>query len=447
MQSESPSREVDVVNTGGEAALTEAPWIEGSAAGEFKIVGSNCGKLFSGEHCTIWVSFAPGAEAGEKEATLLLPSSNAPTASLVLQGTAVPPLLGFSPGPVEFGLIRANEWVSTGVQLTNEGEGTAHVDWFDFAGPDSTSFGNGSNNCGGASLEPGQSCFIEVWFNPHERRGYEASLTAHSGGQAFSAELSGTGGSAELAPATNPIGFGSTTAGSYGSIQAIELTNVGNMEGGYFIAVVAGGNAASFQLLDETCTGLPIGPGGTCVAHVRFVPQSPGPKSARLALFGDSEGGTLVELRGEGLAAAATLTPTRLDFGSLAPGSRGAARSFVLRNEGAGPLEVAAASIVGTDPDQFALAGDGCTDATLAPGEQCAVRVRFAPDSVGAKSARLRIATAGGQLSADLSGLGARASSQAEGKRKGRSATAKHRRHRRPRFVRNATLSAARAIR
>src|SRR4051794_40552981 len=159
VQTESAAQAVDVVNNGGgEAALSESPMIEGPGAGEFKITNNGCGKIFAGEHCTIWVSFAPGSEAGEREATLALPSSNAPTATQTLNATAVLPEFAFSPNPLEFGIVRTNNNEMRTVQLTNEGEARAHVDWFGFSGPDSGNFYNGNNDCGGAFLEPGQSC-------------------------------------------------------------------------------------------------------------------------------------------------------------------------------------------------------------------------------------------------------------------------------------------------
>lgn len=446
VQTESAAQEIDVVNNGGEDAFTESPYIEGPAGGEFKIVDNGCAKVLPGEHCTIKVSFAPGGEAGEREATLVLPSSNAPAVSTPLHATAVVAILSFEPEPLDFGLVRINQGVSTTVGLLNSGEGRVQIDSFGFGGPDSGNFGNGNNNCNGAWLEPGQGCFIEVWFNPRQMRGYEAFLEVHAGPQTFALELLGTGGNAELASATNPVQLGSATVGSHGAVQAIELTNVGNMEGGYFIAVVAGGNAASFQLMDENCTGVPIAPNGTCTVHVRFAPQAAGPMSARLALFGDGEGGTLIELKGEGIAPAAALTPSGFDFGSLAVGSRGVPHTFVLSNTGGGSIELGGVSVVGADADQFSLAGDECTDAALGAGEQCEVRVRFAPDSAGAKTARLRIG-GGGPFTATLAGIGAVPEPNGREPQAGGTAPAKLRHRRNGRFRRNATIIATRAIR
>ena len=117
-------------------------------------------------------------------------------------------------------------------------------------------------------------------------------------------------------------------------------------------------------------------------------------------------------LSGEGVAPAVTIAPDSFDFGDLAAGERSAARTFAVRNEGQAPLALDDVVIVGLDPDQFLLAGEECSDGTLAPGEECLVRVRFAPDSAGAKAATLRVRGDAGSFSAALSGNGSESDSE-----------------------------------
>jgi hypothetical protein len=404
VQTESATQAVDVVNLGLGEALIETVSLEGPDNGAFKVTGNGCNKLFPGEHCTVWVSFLPN-ETGEKQATLALQMSNAPTATLSLAAVGVPAELEFTPASHDFGIVRVNETASTGLQIQNSGEGIAQIGNLSIGGPDSGYFWTGNSTCWSHPLAPGESCFAEANFNPREARGYEAEFQASANGSNFAAPLTGTGGSAALEPDANPVELGQTTVGSSGDVRTILLTNNGNIAGGYFIVVIAGGDSGSFQLLEENCSAAPVAPEATCTAQVRFRPQSPGPKQARLALFGDSEGGTMIFLSGEGLAPAATLSPG-FDFGTEAAGSRGAAHTFTLSNDGAAPLELAGVSLTGADPDQFVLSGDGCTDAVLAAGEKCAVRVRFAPDSAGAKAARLRIGSTAGSFGANLAGAG-----------------------------------------
>jgi hypothetical protein len=190
------------------------------------------------------------------------------------------------------------------LQVTNSGEATVRLGSTGIEGKDTGNFWTSYNDCwNGRRLEVGESCSIQVYFNPWQIAEYEAAVTAYAAGVPFSTALRGIGGEAVLAPASNPVEFGTTAVGE-GSLRTIPLSNEGNLGGGYFIALIAGGDVASFQLIDENCTGEPLVPGAGCVAHVRFEPVGTGVKLARLAFFGESNGPTMVTLRGEGRPAA-----------------------------------------------------------------------------------------------------------------------------------------------
>ena len=77
---------------------------------------------------------------------------------------------------------------------------------------------------------------------------------------------------------------------------------------------------------------------------------------------------------------------------------------FVFTNESSVATVLGEAGVAGENRDQFRLARDGCTEATLAPGASCEVGVRFAPDEGGAMSATLRLGSTGGVATAALSG-------------------------------------------
>lgn len=112
----------------------------------------------------------------------------------------------------------------------------------------------------------------------------------------------------------------------------------------------------------------------------------------------------------------ATATPTdtpvpqaRLD----PPGatlSRGLA-TFTLTNQGPGPLSVSGASLAGPDTGAFAISGDTCSGATVAPNQTCTLGVGFDPktavpgDSTGAYHATLTVQdnAGNGPQTADLS--------------------------------------------
>jgi hypothetical protein len=232
---------------------------------------------------------------------LALPAAGAAAPA---EGEGPPPLpqLAFEPGSYDFGLQRANSNASQAyLQLRNNGEATAPVYSLEIVGPGSNSFWVGQSSCYGANLNPNETCTVQVNFNPNDATTYEAQLRAGSEGDtSFSADLSGEGGRAAIGPASDPTNFGATAVDSPGVTRAIEITNRGNYAGGAFIAVIAGGAIGSFQLLDENCTGIQLDPEASCTLLVNFEPLSTGVKTARLGLFGDSDGGSQVTLGGIG---------------------------------------------------------------------------------------------------------------------------------------------------
>ncbi len=217
------------------------------------------------------------------------------------------PQLSFLPGNYDFGLQRTNSNANQAtLQLRNDGEAIAPIYSLEIVGPGSNAFWLGQSSCFGANLNPNDTCSVQVNFNPGEAISYDVQLRAGSErGTSFSAGLSGEGGRAIIGPVSDPADFGATAVGSPGVTRTIEVTNSGNYPGGAFIAVIAGGAVGSFQLLDENCTGLLLDPEETCTLLVNFRPLSSGVKTARLGLFGDSEGGSQITLTGIGTDAVA----------------------------------------------------------------------------------------------------------------------------------------------
>lgn len=322
---ESQNLAVDVHNTGGAGVGVDQVVVEGGDSGDFKLHGSDCGWLEADQHCSVWVSFAPGGQ-GAKTASLVVKLKEAPEQSVALTGEAVPVQFAFAPTSYDFGIQRVNRGEgSTSLQLVNTGEATAQLGSVGIEGVDRNNFWTNGGDCwGGRWLQPGESCDVQIGFNPWDTVAYEAELQVSAYGTTFAASLSGFGGRARVEPASNPVEFAPVAVGSAGPIETIVLTNNGNLPGNFFIAVVAGGSVGSFQLIDESCTAGPVQPGASCTAQIRFVPQATGPKVARLALFGDDDP-TMVLLSGEGLEPLPSEPAQDLDS-AAAPRALGAAR-------------------------------------------------------------------------------------------------------------------------
>jgi trimeric autotransporter adhesin len=446
---QSPSKEVDLFNEGEEEAAIDKIAIEGEDAAAFNLNNNGCGALFQFNHCGLWISFTANSP-GEKHATAVVTFKNGrPAESFAISGVAVEPQLTISPFGYDFGLQRVYDNRNAYFQVTNSGEAAVQVNNLEIIGGSNSFWANGNNsNCWGWSLQPGDSCNVEVTFSPQDAVAYSAQLRVSANGYGFTADLNGAGGRAVIEASPNPAEFGTTAVGGKGAVRTIVLTNTGNIPAGFFIGIVAGGDSGSFQLLSENCSGMPLQPSDSCSATVRFTPLGAGPKAARLAFFGDSDNGAQIMLSGEGVSPLATLLPAGLDFGEQTVGGKSESQAFAVSNDGATPLELGAVTLVGQDPDQFAVAGDECTDTTLAPGEECLVRARFIPDSAGEKAARLRIGRGGGVLSAALSGFAVAAddSNAAEFAAAG-SALGRHWQHRHRHFSRGNDVTSRRARR
>lgn len=225
-----------------------------------------------------------------------------PAAGLAAPGGE--PVLSFQPGSYDFGLQPIYSSAQSGFELRNDGAEEVWIESLQTVGPGSGSFWVGNTDCWSGPVQPGESCSLEVNFNPSEPFAeYTAQVRARSNGFDFYADLSGSGASAYFTADPNPVEFGAAKVGGDGVTREIEVTNAGNWPGGVFIAVISGGAVGSFQLLDENCTNRMIAPAGTCSAQVRFSPSTAGTKRATFSLFGDSDGGAQVGLGGIGIAA------------------------------------------------------------------------------------------------------------------------------------------------
>jgi hypothetical protein len=232
------------------------------------------------------------------------------------------PQLVIEPGSYDFGLQPLN-WGSreTSFTLRNAGSEAFQVGSPQIAGPGQEAFWTGYSPCYGSYLQPGESCSVQVYFGPHDAVEYAAQFRVSVGSYSFSAALTGIGGRARFEPASNPTDFGAVKVGSAGVTREIQVTNTGNMPGGMFIAVIAGGAIGSFQILDENCTGIELAPAATCMVQIRFQPLSEGVKKATLGLFGESDGPMPLSLTGVGSA------PDPAPVGAPGPGAASAAAS------------------------------------------------------------------------------------------------------------------------
>ena len=92
-----------------------------------------------------------------------------PAAGLAAPAEPVAPQLAFEPGSFDFGLRQVNAGNGqTTLALQNTGTEASQVESLEIVGAGSNAFWIGSSNCYGAMLQPGESCSVQVNFNPQE---------------------------------------------------------------------------------------------------------------------------------------------------------------------------------------------------------------------------------------------------------------------------------------
>jgi subtilase family serine protease len=103
---------------------------------------------------------------------------------------------------------------------------------------------------------------------------------------------------------------------------------------------------------------------------------------------------------------AVTLTPTSLNFGTVATGVTSPVKTVTLKNSGKATLTITSIAITGTNISDFPETTT-CTS-SLAAGASCLIKVQFKPSATGARSASVSITdnAAGSPQQVPLSGTG-----------------------------------------
>jgi hypothetical protein len=188
------------------------------------------------------------------------------------------------------------------------------------------------------------------------------------------------------------VAFPPTAAGSESAAQTVKLTNYGESDVSVGEVVLAGADAGGFVIIDDTCSGATLTTGEACSVSVRFHPARVGAHSARLEFTDDAPGNPhSAALSGTGTPPVA-VSPSSIAWQPRPDSTESSYRTVTLTNLGEVDLAVGQLALAGTDASSFRLPAsyDQCTDATLPSAQTCTVKVRFRPDGVGPKTARLQ---------------------------------------------------------
>ena len=260
-----------------------------------------------------------------------------------------------------------------------------------------------TDNCAGNTVQPGQSCAIQVTFTPTQigsRTGHLTIYTNVTGGQ-LTVSLSGSGvpaGGVNLSPST--ISFGGWQVGSTSTALQVTATNNGSQAIPFTSAITG-----PFSIASNAC-GTSIAATSSCNLTLTFTPVQAGAATGTLA-FTDAAGTQSVALSGSGLAAPTDLlSPTSLTFTGTVIGQLSAAQTVTLTNDGGVMLTSISVSVGGTNATAF-QATNLCT-ANLGANSSCTISVQFNPTAAGSQTGTLTISSsaADSPKTVSLSGTG-----------------------------------------
>ena len=259
-----------------------------------------------GNTCSVQVEYTPSSP-GKHRAVVRVSGNMNPTGYVDVPVSAewiqTAPQVSASPASVDFG-PRAPGYPSeyTTVAVTNTGAAdlTIPAGGVTLAGTNRDDF-DFSSTCDDVTLQPGQSCTIDVLFNPTATGSRSGSLqiASNAAGSPKVVPLTGSGVPPSLSFSPDPVPSVSAQVNTMESLNPITVTNTS----GAPVAIPAGGvqiagaDAGVFMLTSQTCADETLAPGATCSAQIDFSPgfgTLPGDYTADLEITHDGAGNPLM---------------------------------------------------------------------------------------------------------------------------------------------------------
>jgi hypothetical protein len=407
-----------ISNTGQAATSLPAVSLDGTDATQYAMTSNTCNApIDGGKSCLITVRFTP-TTAGLKTAQLSISATMGGALTAMLQGTGITQgALTIDPPNQSLGsVLKGQAGTPSTFTVTNTGGSVTGM--LSTTISDSTEIAIATDGCKGMTLAAGAKCTITVALTTMTAGQKSATLTVTgSPGGTTSASLTGVGlAPASLAVTPPTAAFGDTVVGTTSAPQIFTITNSGGVVAGTttalapVLAVATGTAAAEFAIASNNCTAT-LGAGASCSVGVTFKPGSAAAnKGATLTASAVPGGMGSASMTGNGLVAAAlTLSPATgaaPDFGTIVTNTA-VSQTYVVSNTGQQATSVVTIATTGTDFTVVTPGAGDCTGSSpLAGGASCAVHVKFAPTTTGAKTSTLSAsATTGGAQMLSLTGV------------------------------------------
>lgn len=350
--------------------------------------------VMAGGSCSFSVEFQPTA-ARSYAGTAVLRGPRGAELSFSLGGEGLLPsaTLVIPPfPPLDVGSFAANVGY-----VTNTGSGPLGITLPTSASVSGAGFSFVSTNCP-TELSAGARCVVSVSFEPVDASAAVGTLKITTSAGELTANLSGQGMQARLVADVSTLDFGVQTVNS-STVRSVRITNVGTS---YASSLATQSISAGYEV-NGSCGVL--APGESCDVAVTFMPATGGAFAGSYVVQGRNLSPLTLLLNG--LAVPPTASLSSVAFGDLAAGNT-KDLAATLTNTSSVPLAVTTPGASSVQGAGFAYLGNNCP-ATLAVGASCTINIRYTATGSAAASGSLTVATAAGNLTANLTGQGLQA--------------------------------------
>ncbi|HTU51307.1 MAG TPA: choice-of-anchor D domain-containing protein [Acidobacteriaceae bacterium] len=282
-----PTQTVTLTNSGGAVLTQLSIHAVGAGFGE----SSNCGSALAAQSaCTITVSFQPSSVGTASGQIVVADSIRSQIVALTASGVT-PTDDSLTPLSLNFGgQIIATASAPQTITLSDNIETTLSGIQIQSSNPDFMF----TKTCG-AILTAGQSCTIQVEFEPHAGGAESGTITEVDSSRTQQVTLTGIGYLPNIALAPGTLNFGVTGLQVSSTAQTLVLSNgsTGTLTG---ISVAASGSFAE----SNNC-GTSLGPQATCTVSVVFSPSAAGNQSGTVTVSSTDSAPMTAQLTGVGI--------------------------------------------------------------------------------------------------------------------------------------------------
>lgn len=369
----------------------------------YTIGNSTCGASIAAHGtCTVSVTFTPDM-VQPFPGTIVLSGATAGPLTIALSGTGAAPALlvphwSLSTASANFGQVTMNSSKVLAIQVVNDGQ-TYLPAFITSVSGDGYSLVSGC----AAALSPGDSCALNVTFNPTvSGQTFTGSISVAQGSDVRTVSL--TGATTEVPAlvldgqtdfevfnlsidAPNAHSFKVTNASS-SSVSGISFNLPTTTTSAYYRDAAA-----------DLCTGKTLSAGASCTLSVVFKPSTVGLFNQTLTVSSTQGRTSSVAMSGRGGAAVFDVAPQVVDFGKVVMGAP-ITKSVVFKNTGTTVI-LSNPSVSSSSPN-FTVSTTGC--ATVRPGARCTIDITHDPVDIGNHSATITVSMGGTSHTVSVTG-------------------------------------------